>query len=96
MKARSNIPVVTTLFIIGIANAGALWMGFSLIAKSIERQRFYTSSIPVASHVTTLANNRIAVVEGRFLSVYQVDASGKITRLSEVDTAFSPLMPRKH
>ncbi len=87
--------MVIALIVIDLANAVGVWLGLSLIAKSIEHQQFHSYSSQTQNEVIALSNNRFAVVQSYNISVYQVDASDKLTRLSDVNTLRSNLTPQR-
>jgi hypothetical protein len=97
----SAISAMATL-IVGLALAFALWSGLTTIATSntkmaeaVASQRFWSSdSGGINNHaegIGPLAGNRFAVVKDYAVSVYAVDAQGKLHRTDDIDPSFEPM-----
>jgi hypothetical protein len=96
MENRSNPWMPVAVVLAGMAMAFAILAGLQSLTSTIGLQHFASSySNEAQPRVVPLSNDRFAVVEKTSVSVYKVDAQGRVTRLSDVDTQNRDLETRR-
>ena len=81
---------------IGLCLSYAVWSGLNVLASTIGRKSFSSSSSfdsTPSPTVVPLSGDRFAVVKEENISVYRVDAKGKVVRTDDVDLRFKQIRP---
>ncbi len=92
MKSHTGLALV--ILIVGLANAFVFAKGFRRIADTVAIKSFSPSVSPEDRRdVIALSGDRIAIIEDRRVSVFQVDRAGKVSRLDDVTTQYRDLEP---